>query len=278
MKEITSFRNFSFAVPVEKNLPAYIRSVGHFCLLERNAPSCRCCQFGELFWCIEGKGAFQFENSTFVLKPGYAWYYPPGSCHEFAPADKFFHYRFFTINGPLAGALFQSAGIKPGINYAGVCPDELFKILEHDIGNATQKKCLHLLSAGFEILCRAASAGSPGKKEKDCLQKAMMLMERDFSDPELDVQAIADLLGINRVQLSREFSRHYGVNISSYLKNLRVQKALVMLRETSFSLEEIAVSCGFSSGDYLGKVISGVTGQCTAQFRNAPAAKRTKKS
>lgn len=274
MKNHTGFRHFSFAAAKNKKTPAYIRSIGHFVLTERDFYSCKYCEFGELFWCIDGKGEFLFSGKSFTLKPGYVWYYPPGSVHEFAPADKFFHYRWFTLQGFAAGALFQSAGLAPGMSYAGLCPDELFTIIEHNIGFASRQKSLHILSVGFEIICRAASADIKPPQPQDYLQHAKMMLERDFADPELNVQSVAGLLGIHRVQLSREFSRHYGVNISAYLKNLRLQKAMRMLKETHFTLAEIAGACGFSSADYLGKIVSSITGRNSTALRSADSPKK----
>lgn len=258
--EKNTFLNFSFAVPGQKRLPAYIRSVGHFSISDPDPYSCRYCPFGELFWCIDGQGIFEYNGRSHTLKPGSVWYYPPGSFHQFAPADGYFNYRWFTIEGEMAGALFQSTGIQAGINYSGPCPEELFNMIEQGIRSSTHKKCLHLLSVGFEIICRAASGSSREERKKDYVRKAKELLERDFSDPGVNVQEIAELLGVHRVQLSREFAGQYGVTISAYLKNLRIQKALDMLRKTPLPLGSIARECGFSSADYLGKVVSGITG------------------
>lgn len=261
------YLDFDLALPRQKKLPAFIRSVGHFLLSKPDPGSCRVCNFGELFWCIDGKGIFEYNGRRHVLKPGGVWYYPPGSHHLFYPAEGEFNYRWFTIEGEMAGALFQSAGLQPGVNGGGPCPEELFNVLQQGIRNSTRKKSMHLLSVGFEIICRAVAGDSRKIQAKDYVRKAGELMERDFSDPALNIQAVAELLGVHRVQLSREFSKHYGVTMSVYLKNLRLQKALEMIRKSSFSLGEIAGECGFSSADYLGKVVSEVTGERALALR-----------
>ncbi|MBE6374309.1 MAG: helix-turn-helix domain-containing protein, partial [Lentisphaerae bacterium] len=62
-------------------------------------------------------------------------------------------------------------------------------------------------------------------------------------------------------------SRQHGVTISEYLRNLRLQKGLKMLRETELPIREIALACGFSSADYFGKVITAATGKIPSMHR-----------
>ena len=151
------FLDLEYSAFIHSDLPAYIRSVGHFKLYQINRSSCQKAAFCELFWCMEGKGCFEFNGKKHLLRPGDVWYYPEGSLHYFYPADNFFHYRWFTIAGRLAPAFFESAGIPPGVSYGGKCPEELFGELELLIRQSTQAKRLKQLSTGFEILCRAAA-------------------------------------------------------------------------------------------------------------------------
>ena len=75
------------------------------------------------------------------------------------------------------------------------------------------------------------------------------------------------LIPIHRVQLSRNFSQQFGVTISGYLRNLRLQKGLELLRETRLTIEGIALSSGFASADYFGKVFRHQLGIAPGQYR-----------
>lgn len=263
-----SFRDFEFALKIPNNLSAYIRSVGHFNLTQSDRSSYwNKASFCELFWCIDGKGYFELDGKQYLVRPGDIWYYPTGSKHYFYPADDNFHYRWFTIEGPMSCAVFKSVNIAPGISYGGECPEELFARLELDIKQSTLKKRLNLLSIGFQILCIAAAGVKQKRPENNYISEARSIMESDFSNPELNIQSLAKILHINRVQLSRDFTIHYGVTPSDYLKNLRVQKAVLLLRSSSWHLDKIATSCGFNSGDYLGKVIISTTGKKASDYR-----------
>ena len=262
------FQDCEYSTFIHSDLPAYIRSVGHFKLYEIDRTSCQMASFCELYWCIEGKGCFEFEGKKHLVRPGEVWYYPENTMQYFYPAeDNFFHYRWFTIAGRLAPALFESAGIPPGTSYGGRCPEELFGELELLIRQSTQSKRLKQLSTGFEILCRAASGVRRKRPLNNYLDEARNMIDHDFSNPELNIHSLSEILHVNRVQLSRNFSQQFGVTISGYLRNLRLQKGLELLRETSLPIAEIALSSGFASADYFGKVICAVTGKKPSAHR-----------
>ena len=258
----TMFRDCEFAMHCQQTLPAFIRSVGHFRL---NAPDptswWKCADFCELFWCLSGKGYFELDGRRFLVRSGDVWYYPQGSFHCFYPADDVLHYRWFTIQGSMAQSLFESVNLPPGLSYGGECPENLFADLALGIKNSTRLHRMQLLAKGFEILCCAASGGRRKRQKLNYLAEAQLVMEKNFSNPNLNILQLASILHVNRVQLSREFKAQFGVTISEYLRNIRMQKSLELLRSSNMSLEAIAAACGYSSADYLGKVIKNATGE-----------------
>lgn len=263
-----TFIDAEFALKISKNLPAFIRSVGHTNLMEISPINFweKAC-FAELFWCIDGKAYFELDGKMYPVKDGDIWYYPPGSKHYFYPAETNFHYRWFTIEGAKASYLFELTNISPGASYGGKCPEELFAALELDIHNYTLRKRFELLSTSFQILCLAASKGRQKYLHSNYLANACSIMENDFSNSELNIQSLANILHVNRSQLSRDFIVYYGVSPSNYLKNIRIKKALSLLNNKALTLDEIAQACGINSGDYLGKMIIAATGKKPSEYR-----------
>ena len=210
---------------------------------------------------MDGAGYFVLDRKQYLLKPGYVWYYPPGSQHYFFPAGEFFEYRWLTIDGRQAHNLFQGLGIRAGVHYAGECPGALFNKLELEISFPERKRRLAALSLAFSILTLAVSGTKRTTRRKGCAEEARLMIDEDFSDPELNIERIAELLHVNRVSLSRSFSRLYGTSISGYLSGRRIQAALEYLKNTELSIAEIAGMCGFSSASYFSRVISEATGR-----------------
>jgi len=91
-------------------------------------------------------------------------------------------------------------------------------------------------------------------------------LENDFSkDWKLD-----DLLKIahmSRSNLMRVFNKATGQSPIEYLVRLRIQKAMELLRNTNFSITEIAMEVGFSDSNYFTRQFRRATGVPPRTFR-----------
>ena len=253
-----NYREYRFAV-IRGKTSFYVRSVGHFRLTPESPEEIKVADFGEIFWCIGGRGYFHRNGEIFTLLPNSVWYYPPGSLHKYYPGKPFFHYRWLTIEGPGASGLFDGLRIQPGLNESGECPQELFSRIELNIESPRNEKRMEVLATAFEILTRAALPAA-GRSAGSIAENAKRIIDGNFTDRELNIDRVAELLGIHRVSLSRAFSGFYGHSASEYLASCRIQKALALLKETTLSAEEIADRCGFSTPAYFSRVISKTTG------------------
>jgi AraC-like DNA-binding protein len=262
------FKDYLYATHKQDDLLSYIRSVGHFNLIEPERHSWhKNASFHELFWCIDGSGYFELNNKKYMVRPGDIWYYPAGSDHYFYPAKQNFHYRWLTIEGLTASSLFETVGLPFGVSFAGKCPEELFAKLELLINQSTKDKRLELLACGFEIITKAAIGGKRKTIKSNYVNEAKDMLDENFGNSKFNIKILANILHVNRVQLSRDFAKQFGVTISGYLQNLRLQKGLALLKNSQLSIMEIAKLCGYSSSDYFGKVILEATGKKASLYR-----------
>ncbi|HEY9100738.1 GlxA family transcriptional regulator [Chitinimonas sp.] len=81
------------------------------------------------------------------------------------------------------------------------------------------------------------------------LVQAVTLMEANLEEP-LTTDEIAQHVCVSRRQLERLFKQHLGRVPSQYYLELRLNRARQMLRQTSKSIIQIGLSCGFSSGPH----------------------------
>ena len=81
------------------------------------------------------------------------------------------------------------------------------------------------------------------------LTEAVSLMEANVEEP-LPTEEIARLVGVSRRQLERLFKQHLDSLPSRYYLEMRLARARQLLRETSQSILQIGLSCGFSSGPH----------------------------
>lgn len=86
-------------------------------------------------------------------------------------------------------------------------------------------------------------AGSPK------LAEALALMEANLGEP-LPTEEVATLVGVSRRQLERLFKQHLDTLPSRHYLELRLARARRLLQQSSQSILQIGLSCGFSSGPH----------------------------
>ncbi len=70
----------------------------------------------------------------------------------------------------------------------------------------------------------------------------------------LDIPALCDYLDIGRTKLYEMASTGLGMGIASYIKQLRLEKAKTLLKETDLPIAEIATTVGFEDYNYFSRV------------------------
>lgn len=88
------------------------------------------------------------------------------------------------------------------------------------------------------------------REEQPKLQSAIELMESNIEEP-LSTDDIAGHIGISRRQLERLFKKYLDSVPSKYYQQIRLERARNLLHQSSLSIMEIALQCGYSSGAHL---------------------------
>lgn len=101
------------------------------------------------------------------------------------------------------------------------------------------------------------------------LSEAVTLMEANIEEP-LSTDDIAALVGLSRRQLERLFKQYLGSLPSRYYLELRLQRARQLLLDTHYSIVQVGLMCGFSSGSHFSTAFG-------ALFGNTPREERQRK-
>jgi AraC family transcriptional regulator, L-arginine-responsive activator len=101
------------------------------------------------------------------------------------------------------------------------------------------------------------------------LTEAVTLMEANIEEP-LSTDDIANLVGLSRRQLERLFKQYLGSLPSRYYLELRLQRARQLLLDTHYSIVQVGLMCGFSSGSHFSTAFG-------ALFGNTPREERQRK-
>jgi len=98
------------------------------------------------------------------------------------------------------------------------------------------------------------------------LSEAVTLMEANIEEP-LSTDDIANLVGLSRRQLERLFKQYLGSLPSRYYLELRLQRARQLLLETNYSIVQVGLMCGFSSGSHFSTAFGTLFGNTPREER-----------
>ncbi len=148
--------------------------------------------------------------------------------------------------------LFELDGASASCPNGAAVLDMLLEILRrsHDadlVAEVIEHFGIERARAGSENQRVPISARIGGGQPK--LTEAVALMEANFEEP-LPTEEIARLVGVSRRQLERLFKQYLDSLPSRYYLQLRLNRSRQLLQQTSQSILQIGLSCGFSSGPH----------------------------
>ena len=202
-----------------------------------------------LAFCISGQLTYTMGSLQIRSDPGHAILLPKGGCYR--------------IHG-------DKEGIFPVINFrcAGLDCDEIqaFSLTNPQSCLRDVEALQNLLRLGgsrmqiFSTFYGLLDKLSDGRQPSDPLVPVIRCIEDHLSDPALDNQFLAQQAHISETYLRKLFQRHYRTTPKQYILELRLQKAKLLLADTTLSVTEVAYKSGFSSVYHFCKAFKARTG------------------
>lgn len=111
------------------------------------------------------------------------------------------------------------------------------------------------------------------KNGSSYVQQAVEYMVANYNQP-FRIGELADLIGINRSHLTTRFRKEANMPPAEFLMQLRMDKAESLLRETTFSITEIANMIGYTDALAFSKMFRKRHGVSPRQYRSEAKATR----
>lgn len=92
------------------------------------------------------------------------------------------------------------------------------------------------------------------EKEKEFLAKAYNIVIGNIDDSEFDIDKLVNELGTSRTQLHRKMTALTGASASTFIRNIRLDKAREMLLTGHYTITQVLYSVGFNSPSYFSKM------------------------
>lgn len=94
------------------------------------------------------------------------------------------------------------------------------------------------------------------QKEKEFLQQAFDVVEKNIVNSQFSVEDFSVELGVSKTQLHKKLTALTGASASAFIRNIRLDKGREMLETGRYSISEVLYSVGFSSPSYFSKKFS----------------------
>jgi transcriptional regulator GlxA family with amidase domain len=98
------------------------------------------------------------------------------------------------------------------------------------------------------------------------LSEAAALMEGNIEEP-LSLEELAEMVMMSQRQLQRMFRHYLGVTPTQYYLHLRLRRARELLLQTSMSIMDVTVACGFQSPCHFSKSYRNLFGYSPSRER-----------
>ena len=88
-----------------------------------------------------------------------------------------------------------------------------------------------------------------------------------YADPDLSLMEVAEALNAHPAYLSRTMKQELGMPFAKYLTNVRIGKAVQLMRDPSIRIWKVAELVGYSGGNYFSAAFKKVLGVSPAYYR-----------
>ncbi len=89
----------------------------------------------------------------------------------------------------------------------------------------------------------------------------------DRWDEFLTLEELSQILNIHPVTISKYFSKYFNCTLGEYLRRIKIERAISLLKNSNKSLTEIAFLCGFSDQSHFIKTFKHSTGFKPKEFK-----------
>lgn len=106
------------------------------------------------------------------------------------------------------------------------------------------------------------------EQERDRLYE---YIKNNFTEPELSIDIISDKLGISKIKISDILKKDTNTSFKVYLNNMRLEYSCKLLKNSSKSIIEIALDCGYNNVSYFNRLFKETYSISPSSYRkNSP--------
>ncbi len=134
-------------------------------------------------------------------------------------------------------------------------------------GRALIHRLQQLLEQASQPQTEEEEISAPMEKPNELVTRAIALVEKNLSVPGYNVEQLASDLCMERTGLYRKLTTLLDQSPTTFIRNIRMERAASLLRETQLPVQEISQKCGFATSSYFSRLFQQVYGKKPSEYR-----------
>ncbi|WP_413671048.1 response regulator [Mucilaginibacter sp. Mucisp86] len=111
-----------------------------------------------------------------------------------------------------------------------------------------------------------ASELTSSKKDKEFIDKLLLVIEQNIEEPELDVDFLCRQLFISRTKLYQKIKGISGQSVGEFIRTVRLKKAAHIMTNEDVTLNDVVYRIGLISNSYFSRAFKKEFGQSPSEF------------
>ena len=237
-----------------------------------------------IHYILSGKGKAVIGGEEYLLENGYGFLITPDELAFYqADEENPWTYAWVGFSGTEAADYVADIGLSVRQPvFRSERSDELYRIVKDMMEHNTYGLSNELRRNGqLGIFLSVIAEGTPvvekseGDRANIYVRKAVSFIQSNYCNP-IKVTDVADYVCINRSYLYTLFQNYLGMSPQQFLTTFRITKARELLDSTTYPIESIALSCGYSDALVFTKAFHAMKGMSPSQYRKQSHRESTK--
>lgn len=177
-------------------------------------------------------------------------------------------FKFVWVRKRLAEERRQKAEILEQVDARMSFFNRLAEDLKRAVGHRSFDEILDLTNSYLGIQAEKVEIEEPELSPADqrLLKEITEAIEAHMIDSDFNVTTLQEIVGMGGKQLYRKLKAMTGKTPVEYIRDIRMHKAALMLKEGKFSVSEVMYTVGFSNSSYFSKCFSKAYGTTPTEY------------
>ena len=225
--------------------------------------------FYTLHHVLRGAGTLFFRKKKYILTAGDYFILPSYENFKYIPnQDNPWKYIGFEFDGYLAKKIFQELYVDSPVitNISQSKSHSVFQNLLSTLSLEKRVNYYSALSCFYSALSLLSQNLINNQKSLSLVENAKQAIDKNFSDPEFDIEKLCKMLHISHSYFCRLFKACTGTTAKKYLVSVRIRESARLLQHSEHLIKEIAEMVGFPNEIHFMKTFKKHVGKTPSEY------------